>query len=154
MMTTLQLPLQPLLPLVKSQTGKEMDGVTTWTTWPLAIMTVATVAETTSRLIIAPNVNVWIPTTLPPLLLPLVLTTTPPVPTGLEKAIVPKPTFLLWPSIARNLAMFVELKENWCYNKLAKGHCLLVLLYLSIPLIHVSINHYSKAYTWGSYTSR
>ena len=147
MMTTLQLPLQPLLPLVKSQTGKEMDGVTTWTTWPLAIMTVVTVAETMSRPTIAPNANVWIPTTLPPLLLPLVLTTTPPVPTGLEKAIVPKPTFLLWPSIARNLATFAKLMKIGCCNKWAKGHCLLVLLYLSLlSMIHVSINHYSKAY--------
>ena len=138
MMTTLQQLQQPQLLLVKSQTGKEMDGVTTWTTWPLAIMTVATVAETTSRLIIAPNVNVWIPTTLPqqqPLLplLPLVLTTTPPtVPIGLERAIVPKPMSLSWPRIVRNLATFVKLKCYWCYNKSANGHCLLVLLYLSI----------------------
>ena len=138
MKTSLQLLQQRLLLPVKSQTGKETDGVMTWTTWLLAIMMVATVVETTSRLIIAPNVNVWIPTTLPQpplplLLLPLVLTIThPTAPTGLPRATVPRLMSLLWPSIARNLAMFVELKENWCYNKLAKGHCLLVLLYLSI----------------------
>ena len=58
-------------------------------------MTVVTVAETMSRPTIAPNANVWIPTTLPQplllqLLLPLVLTTTPPTaPTGLERDTVP-----------------------------------------------------------------
>ena len=67
--------------------------------------------ETTSETNTVINVNVWILILMEQLEIAKICK--PAVLIGLEKAIVPKPTFHTWAKTARNLATFAKLKWPW-----------------------------------------